>query len=103
MGPPEAATGWWGAATVAYVQRGLALTDMRHAGLALGAGLAAICNAVFLSATLRLRLPDFRFLSILPSAWKHLLAAAAMAVVVLACRAWLLGQEIGRASCRERV
>ncbi len=95
MGPPEAGAGWWGASAVASVQGALALVDLRHAGLALGASLAAISNAALLSATLHWKLPGFRFSSILPAAWKHLLAAAAMAAAVLVCRSWLGGQGVG--------
>jgi len=95
MGPPQAGAGWWGASVVGELQKTLAVTDMRHAGLALGAGLAAISNAMFLSATLRLKLAGFRFSSILPSAWKHLLATVAMAAAVLICRSRLEVQAEG--------
>ncbi len=82
MGPPHAQTGWWGAGWIASAQAVVGVTDLRHAGLALGAGLAAMANAVILVVTLRTKVAEFSLAATLPSALRHVAAAVAMAVAV---------------------
>lgn len=57
MGPTDAAAGWWGAALIARAGDLLRIADLRHAGLALGTGIAATVNAALLFWLAAQRLP----------------------------------------------
>jgi putative peptidoglycan lipid II flippase len=86
MGPPSHDEPWWGAGLLDAASGVLAVVDLRHAGLSLATGLAATANAALLLALLRRRLPSMALAPFARSVALHLVAAAAMAIVVLA---WL--------------
>lgn len=83
MGPAEPGQTWWGAQLLAEISAVLSIADLRHAGLSLATGLAATVNALLLLVLLRRELPAMQLLPVARSVLRHLLAAAAMTVVVL--------------------
>lgn len=69
---------------IAATTAALGVIDLRHAGLALAASLAATVNLLLLAVALRRRLPTFHVRTILPGFGRSLAAAGAMAVPVAA-------------------
>jgi putative peptidoglycan lipid II flippase len=57
MGPTDPAAGWWGASLISHVGDIVRIADLRHAGLALGTGIAATVNASMLFLLASRRLP----------------------------------------------
>ena len=57
MGPTDASASWWGASLVATAGDALRIADLRHAGLALGTGVAATVNAGLLFWLVARKLP----------------------------------------------
>ena len=60
MGPTDPAAGWWGAALISRAGDLIRIADLRHAGLALGTGIAATVNAALLFHLASRRLPVLR-------------------------------------------
>jgi putative peptidoglycan lipid II flippase len=90
MGPTDATAGWWGAAWVAAAGDFLRVADLRHAGLALGTGIAATVNAVILFVLAAGHLPALKSRTVVRSALVHFAAALVMA---LALKGWVLMGE----------
>ncbi|MBI5506389.1 MAG: murein biosynthesis integral membrane protein MurJ [Deltaproteobacteria bacterium] len=92
MGPVDlsgAAADWWGAGWIAEVGAAVSVVDLRHAGLALAAGIAATVNAVVLLVLLRRRLPQLPLAPVGRSATRHAAAALAMAAAIVALQSAL--------------
>lgn len=89
MGPTDASAPWWGAAALASFGEAIAVTDLRHAGLALGTSIAATINAAVLFLLARRRLPDLGARTLLRSFAVHCAAAAAMAASLLSAIRYL--------------
>jgi putative peptidoglycan lipid II flippase len=84
MGPTDPNAGWWGAKVVATAGDWLRLADLRHAGLALGTGVAATVNAVLLYVLARRRLPGLEGRALARAFILHAGATALMGVVLWA-------------------
>jgi putative peptidoglycan lipid II flippase len=95
MGPTDANAPWWGAAYVASFGDAIRITDLRHAGLALGTSIAATVNAGILLVLTSRRLPDLRLAELAKSAAVHVVAAVAMGAVLIAYKASVGGQGGG--------
>lgn len=98
MGPTNPDAEWWGAAWILSAGEWLRIADLRHAGLALGTGIAATVNAVLLYVLARRRLPALRDEKLGKSILAHAVAAGAMALLLLAWlgagRLWLEGRAL---------
>jgi putative peptidoglycan lipid II flippase len=84
MGPTDPNAGWWGATWVATAGDWLRIADLRHAGLALGTGVAATVNALLLYALARRRLPGLQGRALLGAFALHAGATAGMGAVLWA-------------------
>lgn len=82
MGPTDANAPWWAASAVASMSEALRFGDLRHAGLAWAASIAASVNALILLLAARRKLPSLAFAPMLRSMGRHCVAAAAMSVVL---------------------
>jgi len=85
MGPTDAAASWWGASFVATAGDTLRIADLRHAGLALGTGVAATVNAVLLFWLVARKLPVLLDDRLGRSFLLHGLATLVMGAVVVGC------------------
>ena len=82
MGPTDPNAGWWGAKWVATAGDWLRIADLRHAGLALGTGVAATVNALLLYLLARRRLPGLQGRALARAFLLHSAATAAMGAVL---------------------
>jgi len=82
MGPTDPNAGWWGAKWVADAGNWLRIADLRHAGLALGTGVAATVNALLLYVLVRRRLPELQGRTLLRAFALHAAATVAMGAVL---------------------
>ena len=83
MGPTDASAPWWGASTIAAAGDALRIADLRHAGLALGTGIAATVNAGLLFLLAFRRLPELARAGLGRSFVLHSAASVAMGAAVL--------------------
>lgn len=86
MGPTDAQAEWWGAAWVAHAGDAVRIADMRHAGLALGTGIAATVNAALLYWLASKRLTSLGSQQTVTAAGLHAAAAAVMGVFLAGWR-----------------
>ncbi len=93
MGEPDSNAAWWGAGLIAEAQKWVAVADLRHAGLALGAAVAATANAGLLLVMLKARLPSLALGEAGLSLLRHTAACLAMALSVWSWQA-LLGSKL---------
>ncbi len=84
MGPTNAAAPWWGASLIASAGEFLRIADLRHAGLALGTGIAATVNATLLFVLAFRRLPTLAQDQLGRSFAVHALASLVMGGAVVA-------------------
>jgi len=84
MGPTDPNAGWWGAKLVATAGDWLRIADLRHAGLALGTGVAATVNAFLLYVLARRRLPGLEGRALARAFVLHAGATAVMGVILWA-------------------
>ncbi len=82
MGPTDAGARWWAASAVASMSEALRVADLRHAGLAWAASIAATVNALLLLVAARRRLPSLAISAMARSVGLHCVAAGAMAAVL---------------------
>lgn len=82
MGPTDPNAGWWGAKLVATAGDFLRIADLRHAGLALGTGVAATVNALLLYVLARRRLPGIEGRALVRAFCLHGAATAVMGTVL---------------------
>lgn len=90
MGPTDPNAGWWGAKWVATAGDYLRIADLRHAGLALGTGVAATVNALLLYVLARRRLPGIQGRALGKAFALHAGATAVMGGVLWA---WSIGGQ----------
>jgi putative peptidoglycan lipid II flippase len=83
MGPTDATAAWWGASLVATAGDALRIADLRHAGLALGTGVAATVNAGLLFWLAARKLPVLLHDRLGRSFLLHGLATLVMGAVVI--------------------
>jgi peptidoglycan biosynthesis protein MviN/MurJ (putative lipid II flippase) len=83
MGPTDATASWWGASLIASAGDALRIADLRHAGLALGTGVAATVNAGLLFWLAARKLPVLLHDRLGRSFLLHGLATLVMGAVVV--------------------
>ncbi|MFQ5351908.1 MAG: murein biosynthesis integral membrane protein MurJ [Candidatus Binatia bacterium] len=92
MGPTDPNADWWGAAAVAGIGEALRVTDLRHAGLALGTALAAVVNVTVLALMVVRLVPGLA-----GQRWARSLGIHLAASVLMAATVWGLLVIVGSA------